>query len=234
MRSLTPQQIVQAWELGASRHSLDRALLLLALADPARDAEELSRLPIGRRDGLLLDLHQATFGPELSGCLDCESCGETLEFSLPVGSLKLPAPDDGDRHELIADGETFRFRLPDSRDLGAAAGSRTLVAARDLVVERCLLAPAQLSPAQLDALAAKMAALDPQAELVIDLDCEACGAHTQSLLDVAGFLWIEVAAEAKRLLREVHILATAYGWRESEVLSLGPQRRHFYIGLASA
>jgi hypothetical protein len=46
---------------------------------------------------------------------------------------------------------------------------------------------------------------------------------------MAAFLWAEIEARARRLLREVHILATAYGWTEAEVLSLGENRRARYV-----
>jgi hypothetical protein len=49
------------------------------------------------------------------------------------------------------------------------------------------------------------------------------------MFDIVSFLWTEIAAEAKRLLREVHILASAYGWREADIFSLSPLRRQFYL-----
>jgi len=45
------------------------------------------------------------------------------------------------------------------------------------------------------------------------------------------FFWAELAAEAKRLLREVDALARAYGWREADILALSSQRRHAYLEL---
>jgi hypothetical protein len=35
-------------------------------------------------------------------------------------------------------------------------------------------------------------------------------------------------------LRDVHELASAYGWRESEILALSPQRRQAYLELVRA
>jgi hypothetical protein len=83
----------------------------------------------------------------------------------------------------------------------------------------------------LAALAAEMAARDPQAEILLDLTCPACGTPWQALFDVAAFFWAEVAAEAKRLLREVDALARAYGWREADILALSPRRRQAYLEL---
>jgi hypothetical protein len=47
-------------------------------------------------------------------------------------------------------------------------------------------------------------------------------------------LWAEIEVRAKRLLLEVHLLATAYGWSEAEILSLNAQRREFYLEMVRA
>ena len=44
-------------------------------------------------------------------------------------------------------------------------------------------------------------------------------------LDITAYLWSEVEDWAKRLLIEIHTLASAYGWREAELLALEPAQR---------
>jgi hypothetical protein len=51
-------------------------------------------------------------------------------------------------------------------------------------------------------------------------------------LDPGEFLWSKVNLQAHRLLQDVHLLARAYGWTESDVLRLGPGRRQAYLELA--
>ena len=76
-----------------------------------------------------------------------------------------------------------------------------------------------------------MSARDPQAEVLLDLTCPACGASWQTVFDIAAYFWAELTAEAKRLLREVDALARAYGWREVDILALSPGRRQAYLEL---
>jgi hypothetical protein len=76
-----------------------------------------------------------------------------------------------------------------------------------------------------------MALADPMAEVLIELPCPACGTGHDSLLDIVSFFWSELEARAKRLLREIHDLATAYGWTESAILSLSDHRRAVYLDL---
>ena len=47
-------------------------------------------------------------------------------------------------------------------------------------------------------------------------------------LDIRAVLWAEVEAWANELLHDVHALASAYGWSESDVVRLSPWRREWY------
>ena len=51
-------------------------------------------------------------------------------------------------------------------------------------------------------------------------------------MDVGSFVWAELHAHGRRVLREVDVLARAYGWTEAEVLALGERRRAAYLALA--
>ena len=74
-----------------------------------------------------------------------------------------------------------------------------------------------------------LAQADPMADLRLGLTCVACGHAWQSPFDTASFLWTELDAWAARILREVHTLASAYGWTERDILSLSPGRRAQYL-----
>ena len=53
----------------------------------------------------------------------------------------------------------------------------------------------------------------------------------QAALDVAADFWLELHAWARGMLREIHTLARAYGWREADILALSPARRRHYLQL---
>lgn len=71
-------------------------------------------------------------------------------------------------------------------------------------------------------------------EILLDLNCPECGAHWQLLFDVVNFLWVEIAASAKRLLLEIHALAKTYGWTERYILTLSDVRRQSYLEMINA
>ena len=71
--------------------------------------------------------------------------------------------------------------------------------------------------------------VDPAAAAVINLDCPGCGRRWSAPFELAEFVWTEVDRCARRLLADVHTLASAYGWREADVLAVSPARRAFYL-----
>jgi hypothetical protein len=92
--------------------------------------------------------------------------------------------------------------------------------------------PRQLPATVRDALARRMGELDPQADVHTRVVCPECAHAWQAVFDIVSFLWAELDGWAQRFLRDVHVLASAYGWREDDVLALSPWRRQIYLQLA--
>jgi hypothetical protein len=231
--------LLDAWDRGRALPQALRPPALLAACRPDATADELARLSLGRRDARLLELRRQVFGPDFTGLTDCPSCGDRLELGFRAEDV-LSEPTVGPEEELALDldGYAVRFRLPNSLDLAALTGPEDVTAARRRLLERCLLeahsggverAAAELPEAVIAGIAARMAQADPQADVRLSLDCPACGHRWQAPLDVAAFFGEELNAWADRTLREVHILASAYGWSEAEILALPPSRRHGYL-----
>ena len=78
-----------------------------------------------------------------------------------------------------------------------------------------------------------MASADPMAEIHLVLDCPCCQHKWEAPFDIVAFLWREISAAARRLLREVHTIASAYGWTETEILALSPARRRIYLEIVN-
>jgi hypothetical protein len=243
MRPLTAADIVKIWDQGQAWHPVDRALLLLAYALPELPAEELLALSVGQRNLRLLRTRQLTIGDRLDGLVTCPKCGESLEFNVQVTQLLLPEPEI-QVQELALDAWRVRYRLPNSLDLAALLSSQlSLPAARQMLIERCLLVASQdgenISSGDLPEkvilqVANAISEADPLADMRFTLTCQACGHEWSATFDIVTFFWEELAAQAKRLLREVHQLARAYGWRESEILAMSGQRRHTYLEFVGA
>lgn len=251
MRALSAAEILDVWERGADQRPAERALTVLAAVCPGRPYDSLGALSVGQRDALLLAAREQTFGAELTGTARCPGCAEWLEFSTSASDLQaepnvnveLDTAPRSFRATLAPTGPTgpaahLIYRLPTGGDLVALDSMADAEAFRRALAVRCILEatwggaalPASELPAELlAALADEMSACDPQAEVLLDLACPACGNRWQALFDIEAFFWAELAAEAKRLVREVDTLARAYGWREADILRLNPRRRRAYL-----
>lgn len=241
MQPLTGQEILAAWEAGWGRPPTERALALLASACPETSRDELAALPVGERDGRLLTLREWTFGPALTSLATCPACSESLELRFDVADVRVPPPPPADEGVLSvkAHGYEVTFRLPGSADLAALEGVEDR---RRQLLCSCVLGARRKGRKQafrrlparvLDAVVERMSEADPQADVHTELACPDCGHSWQAVFDVVTFFWEEIESWVHRTLRDVHVLAAAYGWRESEVLALSPWRRRYYLQLAT-
>jgi hypothetical protein len=239
MRAPSAAELLAAWERALSQPPLTRSLALLSAAT-SEEQERLALLGVGERDARLLSLRELTFGPRLVSIADCPGCGERLEMSFEVAELRVAPSPAQETYALSRDGHEVLFRLPNTLDLAALAPGADAAAARRQLLERCLLsarrgdeevAAADLPPEVLEAVAERMGEADPQGDVQLALACAACGHGWQESFDIGQFLWAEVHAWATRVLGEVHKLARAYGWRESDILALSPVRRQFYLDM---
>ena len=255
MRPLSATELLALWDAGQTRHPIDRALLALALAMPEEAPDELADRPVGWREVNLLALRNATFGSALEGYAPCPSCGSLMEFSLDGAVLlgELPAPP----REACIQFEGRQWRLPSSRDQAMILDAPDAETAVRKLLDCCRIdeTTAQdgiatpqghflrgavdsekspkimTSPTLIGELESRMEALDPAANIRLGMQCSDCAHIWDAVLDVGTCSWDELGTRARQLLESVHRLASAYGWREADILALSPARRTAYLNM---
>ncbi len=241
MRGLTPTEIIRLWETAYRLHPIDQVLSILLPVMVEQNRDDLAALPLSQRNALLLSLRRATFGDELPGKSDCPQCGETVEFELNCREFATDTTKPEHKH-ISLENYTVTIRPLNSFDLAAAACATELQHARDLLSDRCvvearhydnIITPATLPKEIRGRITETAAATDPQAEMLLNLNCPACDHQWQSLFDIAHILWLEISTRAQRLLMDVHLLARAYGWTEEEILKLSDLRRSAYLQMVA-
>jgi hypothetical protein len=237
MRALSSADFLSLWERGLRLHPLDRGLLALSAALPEVPHENLADWPLGRRNSALVKLRSSSFGSSLRGWTCCPQCEEKMEFEMDGNALmKQQANDEPGIGETI-EVKGHSFRLPTSRDLAGAAEEADSRAAAVRLIERCRVGSGESSAwseEDLEEIGERMAMADPMAETRLALHCPECGNAWDETLDIASFLWAEIEARARRLLWEIHIFASTYGWTEAEILSLSDTRRALYLEMVRA
>jgi len=183
------------------------------------------------------------FGSEMEATANCPACGERVELAfstrdamadLTIGAL--PAAPESHRVRVQTGEYEILCRALCSADLADSPDRATLL-------ERCIASaqrngedvrPGDLPEEATIAIGAAIRKTDPYSEIEIALSCPACGHQWQSLFDIAAFLWGEIEDRARRLLLDVHLLASVYHWSEREILSMSPRRRGLYLEMAGA
>lgn len=255
MISPSAAALLNIWEQGRNQAPVQRGLLLLITIYPQDPPEVLANLSIGRRDRILLSLREQLFGPQLSSVADCPHCKERLELNFTVADIAVDdlAVNDiavtdksQDVEQMLAvAGYEIRFRLLNSMDLLVLSDKQMPARShgedlRSNLLERCIVGithqsiPCSLADMPIEVLQAveqRMAEMDTQANIQLDLTCPNCRHQWLAAFDTLAYLWSEIDAWAHRILQEVHLLASAYGWREADILDLSPWRRQFYLNM---
>jgi hypothetical protein len=214
------QILLDGWRIGGPPHPrLDRLLRALAPGD----GDALGRDTLGMRNQRLLRLHARFGGGTLEAVATCPSCGTVDAFALPGAALlALPPPPADAAAQLGA----LRFRVPRMDDL-LGDDPRPLV-------ERCCAGAAALAPDAIAQAGDALDALDPVANPVFDLVCSACGTAYRAAVDIAAFVAEALDRCAARLLREIDMIAAAYGWSEAAIVALPAERRRRYVTMIAA
>ncbi|HUR35906.1 MAG TPA: hypothetical protein VM032_19015 [Vicinamibacterales bacterium] len=224
MRQTSARQLLDGWDTVRGEAMPVRAAALAALGSgvPCADVMQWS---VARRDRALFDLRARLFGDAVDATVGCPSCAEQLEMTLALSQLR---PDDDMPasmwREVLVDGVPVPCRMPTSDDLVAIAACGDVPAARALLLAACIGAA---DPQQRE-LAAALLASEPT-DVQLAMRCPACGHEWQAPFDIALFVWNELDEWARSTLRDIHVIASAYGWSEDEILRLPARRRAAYI-----
>ena len=224
---------------------ITRCLQRLGPVSPVR-AELVRALSIGDREALLLHLRRMTLGDRIACVLTCPSCSKNMDLELEVRELLLPAYRNAKAmHEVvISDGEqSYRvvFRVPNGEDQEAAVAeaASSVSEAAEMLLKRCIhcvrssegSAVAEVPMVVMRELPAKMAELDPQGEVLLDLTCPECATGFVVPFDAADYVCREMASQESDFYRGVHVLSYHYHWSEEAILNLSRRKRLIYLDL---
>ncbi len=241
MRVLSAEELLNVWEQGAGQSRAQQAILLLLAACPEVTPEEIVRLSIGERDSRLMTLREWLFGSQLNSLVHCPQCNEQLELGFVLGNIRATSPDQPEGVATLRLEEySVDIRLPNSLDLLSLPMHLGKTVQRQALLERCVvlakheeqkMAVSQLPARLLGAIIAHITDRDPQADVQLKLDCPSCTHKWRALFDIVSYFWEEIDTWAQRMIQEVHLLASSYGWREGDILSMSSRRRRAYLEL---
>jgi hypothetical protein len=187
-----------------------------------------SVLSISEHDRLLTAIYVRLYSEKAVCHASCATCSEPFEFAVPLDRVleeqealaaQWGAPDsDG----WWTAGERIRFRAPTA----AEAAATEPAALRAL----CL---SGADPGGFD-LEAALEAAAPSLSIDLDIDCPHCTARQHARFDIARHLARSLQRELPFLVREAHLIASAYGWTHAEIMALSRNDRRAYASLIAS
>jgi hypothetical protein len=210
------------------------------------------QLAISDRDRLLAAIYRSCFDDHVESDVTCAECGQTSEVRFSLAALVASVMSGGDegRGETVAGPDSscayslpdgVRFRLPTSDDQRAIVGL-PVEQRRVALLRRCILhdgggehrTASDFSSEVLDRVEAAMAKVGPTLDLDLPTTCHECGAVHDVRFDIQHFMQAAFAHEARFLVREIHYLASTYGWSLREILDLTRDDRRAFVRLVAA
>ena len=249
MHALDGEKMLMAWERCRERPVQECALVLLSLAQPEQSVEALASLPLAERNAQLLELRSMTLGGRMEGFAICPDCGAHLEFAMDA--LELARGLHASAAEAIEQGLTMRPAntrdLLASLDAGDERQAESILLARTLGFEELDETAKKVGPqkwleglsdsvpeAGSAALLERFDRLNASAEIRVQLQCAVCQSSPLLEMDIARFLVREIASAARRLMAEIHELASVYGWSEQSIAAMSGARRAAYLEMLNA
>lgn len=230
------EQSIASVDTATAISLLDR--LLVRAPGSAAETLKASELTASDRDRLLVAVYERTYGPRIESTARCTLCGNLFDLAFTIENLlaALNTAASSASAEPQPDG-TFRlpnglcFRLPTGEDELAVAGLPPEEAEHALL-NRCVIEPKEAI--DFGAVQEAMEEVAPVLNLDLDAQCPECGGRQSVHFDVQFYLLRALEQERRKIAREVHRLAVAYGWSLDEILGLSRSQRRMFVELIEA
>jgi hypothetical protein len=202
--------------------ALLRVELVRRLAPLANPALAWEALPYVDVDAALLGLRQLLTGDRLVAEIRCPECATWGDVELSIAEYlraNRPRPPRTPRGVRFPTVGQVLTALTEHGPGGQAARA----------IEAEILPPSD--PATARRLRATLERAAPLLSRAVKGLCPQCGAAIVAWFDPGAFVVAEMRRRAARLLEEVHLVASRYGWHEDAILALPGPRRMAYAEL---
>ncbi|MDB2438595.1 hypothetical protein N9W89_07740 [Hellea sp.] len=217
--ALSDTELLELYTEGRNLTQQSRMLLTLQIILGSPPERDLNALSLGDRDRCFWTAREKLSGTAFDAKIECQSCQEWMEISCgPDFAIPEKVQDSA---VVPFQGEDYELRLPNISDLQAAKAG--------FPYERLNPSAPWQEPLFRKNASQALEKADPGMDVLFLANCENCESSIEASLDVFRFLWTDLQARAQSLLGEIITLARAFGWSETQCLSLPPARRRLYL-----
>lgn len=203
----------------------------------AGEAVAWDELPAADLDAIALVIRQAWLGDTIRthGCCADPACRERMDIAFGISAYlghHRPRPCRGvlpgrraGWFELAGGGALFR--LPTIGDLQTAVGAPDA----ELCLRQRCVDPPVIPAAVARRISRAMCALAPSLGGPVTARCPACDGDVVLQFDPLTYTLAELRCAAGDLYEQVHLIASAFGWSERDILLMPRRRRARYAAL---
>ncbi len=241
MKHLSDHDLLAIWEVGLNQSLLEWGLYLLTCAYPEYDFRAAASLSIGERDARLLKIRELLFGSRLQNVANCPDCEVKVEWEMPLSAITIQSISESeDAKTLILPFAEYQIHLrpPNSLDLFEILPLEDPDTRFREILKKCIVQSSPTinweneMPKDLpDAVLRKIEENDPQADIILELECPECRNSWRLPFDILSYLWAEINAWANKMIRDVCELASQFGWSEKDILNMSSFRRRMYLDM---
>lgn len=207
------------------------------------DSEFFWHLQIGTRIEGLLSIAALTDSPNFVIALRClnSNCREAIEIELSLQELTY-LQRQGEQTplaEIQLSNQKLLLRKPKGLDqlqwLQQSFPDATVAAKK--MIQTLLVSPLNFNLDEntgedwILAFDEAMEDIDPLVNFKVGVNCPYCNAQDKHTIDLGALALQKLRHVQEQFLSIVHRLASRYHWTESEIFSLAPWRRNYYLSL---
>lgn len=174
---------------------------------------------------------------------NCRQCGVAFDVPVTLSALPVKRPGPGFPFAVVRTSQgTLRMRAPDGDDQESIADFDDSEAASRYLVGRCVVQGLEdnehqrstddpvvdadaLSDEDVSAVEQALESICPELAISVRTVCPECRAAQDVPVDPYLCLW----RSHSEIYMDVHVLASAYHWSESQILALSRSRRKRYL-----
>jgi len=227
--------ILNIWEQLIPKNNLVNAVIIVHSTLKTGQLEQYYDWSLEKLDAYLYNLRCQIFGNDFLNISSCPSCKESLEWSFEFGQLGLPDYEDTQKsytfkYELA----TVEYRLPNTEDLlksKSGFDGQTCILS---VIEGNKRSLSDLSDDLLVNLQKEIEHNSLYTTLSFELSCDACNHKWNEPFEIVPYFIKEIDAYSQKLLNQVHLMSSVYGWEENNIIEMNPKKRNYYLNLISS
>ena len=166
----------------------------------------------------------------------CSACGAMSDLMFSIDAIPRTAPGAG--FPAVEIGTTLGLRSFEAPNgdheerfaLRTAEDPRRVFAALCGLSEMAEADAIRFDAEDLARIDTALEEMSPEIADRISVVCAVCGGHSEMVIDPLGFAFPSVES----VLRDVHLIARAYGWTEEQILAMPIARRQAYVSMIRA